>query len=157
MTSKLMKGLWAFCLMVGTATSALPADNNVGVLNCTVEGGIGLIIGSSKAMTCEFDPANGGSPQRYTGRVGKLGLDIGITGDSYIAWGVIASGQLEPGSLEGEYVGASGQATVGVGVGANALVGGSSSQITLQPLSVEGQTGLNVALGIAKMKLNFVE
>jgi hypothetical protein len=157
MTNKLMMGLWALCLMAGTANLALSADNNVGMLNCTVEGGIGLIIGSSKAMTCQFDPANGSGSQRYSGRVGKLGLDIGVTNKSYIAWAVIASGQLEPGSLEGEYVGASGQATVGVGVGANALVGGSNNQITLQPLSVEGQTGLNVALGIAKMKLNYAE
>jgi hypothetical protein len=158
MTNKLIVGLSALCMAfaVGTATSALSA-NNVGVLNCTVEGGIGLIVGSSKDMTCKFDPANGSASQRYAGHVGKLGLDIGFTNESYIAWQVIASGELMPGSLEGNYAGASAQATAGAGLGANVLVGGSNEQITLQPLSVQGQTGLNVALGIGTMELNFVE
>jgi hypothetical protein len=158
MTNKLTMGLSALCMVASGmyATSAHSAAN-VGVLSCTVEGGIGLILGSSKDMSCKFDPANGGKVQRYSGHVGKLGLDIGVTNESYITWQVIASGDLKPGSLEGSYAGASAQATAGVGLGANALVGGSDKQITLQPLSVQGQTGLNVALGIGTMKLNFVE
>ena len=36
-------------------------------------------------------------------------------------------------------------ATVGVGLGANVLVGGSGNSIALQPVSIEGTTGLNVA------------
>ncbi len=158
MTTKLIMGLSALGMVFSAvnATSALSAAN-VGTLNCTVEGGIGLILGSSKDMTCKFDPANGSGPQRYTGHVGKLGLDIGVTNESYITWQVIASGDLKPGSLEGNYAGASAEATVGVGLGANVLVGGSDKSITLQPLSVQGQTGLNVALGIGTMDLNFVE
>jgi hypothetical protein len=158
MTNKLTLGLSALCMVVSAvySTSAQSAAN-VGILSCTVEGGIGLILGSSKDMTCKFDPADGSEVQRYSGRVGKLGLDIGVTNESYITWQVIASGKLKPGSLEGSYGGASAQATAGVGLGANVLVGGSDKSITLQPVSVQGQTGLNVALGIGTMKLNFVE
>jgi hypothetical protein len=106
-------------------------------------------------MVCKFDPIDGSESQTYTGSVGKLGLDIGVTNESYITWQVIASGVLEPGSLEGNYVGASAQATAGVGLGANVLVGGSNDSIALQPLSVQGQTGLNIAVGIGTMKLNY--
>ena len=77
------------------------------------------------------------------------------TNESYISWQVIASGDLEPGSLAGNYVGGSAQATAGVGLGANVLVGGSNDSIALQPLSVQGQTGLNLAVGIGTMKLNY--
>jgi hypothetical protein len=158
MTNKLAIGLSAICIALSSATIASAQSGaNVGVLSCTVEGGIGLILGSSKDMTCNFDPTNGSESQQYVGNVGKLGLDIGVTNESYISWQVIASGNLEPGSLAGNYVGASAQATAGVGVGANVLVGGSNESITLQPLSVQGQTGLNLAVGIGTMKLSYAE
>lgn len=146
------------CISVVPSMSASAQSGaNVGVLSCTVEGGIGLILGSSKEMVCNFDPANGSEPHHYSGSVGKLGLDIGITNESYISWQVIASGDLASGSLAGSYVGASAQATAGVGLGANVLVGGSDESIALQPLSVQGQTGLNLAVGIGTMKLNYAE
>lgn len=158
MTNKLTMGLSALCMIFSALNATLAQSAaNVGVLNCTVEGGIGLILGSSKDMICNFDPANGSGSQRYSGHVGKLGIDIGVTNESYITWQVIASGDLKPGSLEGSYAGASAEATAGVGLGANALVGGSDKSITLQPLSVQGQTGLNIALGIGTMDLNFVD
>jgi hypothetical protein len=158
MTNKLAIGLSAICIALSSATIASAQSGaNVGVLSCTVEGGIGLILGSSKDMTCNFDPTDGSESQHYVGNVGKLGLDIGVTNESYISWQVIASGNLEPGSLAGNYVGASAQATAGVGVGANVLVGGSNESITLQPLSVQGQTGLNLAVGIGTMKLSYAE
>jgi hypothetical protein len=37
-----------------------------------------------------------------------------------------------------------------------ALIGGSSNHITLQPLSIEGMTGLNVAAGVAGLRLDYV-
>ena len=158
MTNKLAIGLSTICIAFSASVNALAQSGaNVGVLSCTVEGGIGLILGSSKDMKCTFDPADGSEPHHYSGSVGKLGLDIGVTNESYISWQVIASGKLEPGSLEGSYVGASAQATAGVGLGANVLVGGSDKSITLQPLSVQGQTGLNIAAGIGTMKLNYAE
>ncbi len=158
MRNSLAMGLSAMCFTLMSSMSASAQSGaNVGVLSCTVEGGIGLILGSSKEMVCNFDPTDGSEPHHYTGSVGKLGLDIGVTNESYISWQVIASGNLAPGSLAGSYVGASAQATAGVGLGANVLVGGSNESITLQPLSVQGQTGLNLAVGIGTMKLNYAE
>ena len=158
MKNSLAIGLSALgIVIVSTMGASAQSGANVGVLSCTVEGGIGLILGSSKEMECNFDPIDGSEPHYYTGSVGKLGLDIGITNESYISWQVIASGNLTPGSLAGNYVGASAQATAGVGLGANVLVGGSNESITLQPLSVQGQTGLNLAVGIGTMKLNYAE
>ena len=158
MKYSLLVGLSIMCVALAPSMSAWAQSGaNVGVLSCTVEGGLGLILGSSKEMVCNFDPTDGSEPHHYVGSVGKLGLDIGITNDSYITWQVIASGNLSPGSLAGNYVGASAQATAGVGLGANVLVGGSDESITLQPLSVQGQTGLNLAVGIGTMKLKYAE
>jgi hypothetical protein len=159
MTNKLTIGLSALCIAFSVSMNAASAQSggNVGLLNCTVEGGIGLIIGSSKDMICNFDPADGSDSQTYSGSVGKLGLDIGVTNESYISWQVIGSGKLNPGSLEGSYGGVSAEATVGAGLGANVLVGGSDKSIALQPISVQGQTGLNVAVGIGTMKLTYAE
>lgn len=124
-----------------------------GVLNCTVAGGTGFIFGSSKALTCTFQPVSG-PVETYDGRITKFGLDVGTTGVTKIAWGVLApAADVEPGALEGDYAGVSAEATVGAGVGANALVGGLDKSITLNPVSVQVQNGLNIAAGIASLKL----
>jgi len=138
-------------MLPGTALAA--SGINVGSLNCTVAGGIGLILGSSKAVKCNFTPTGGGTKQTYSGNIGKLGVDIGVTGKSYITWVVFAPGKLKAGALAGTYAGASAQATAVLGLGANVLVGGSKKSIALQPLSVQGQTGLNVAVGVASLTL----
>jgi Protein of unknown function (DUF992) len=136
--------------------AAAQARVEVGVLRCTVEGGVGLIIGSSKGMSCVF--RRRGADEFYTGRVSKIGLDIGITKRTVISWGVFATtANVPPASLAGVYGGLSAEATVGVGIGANALIGGSRKSIILQPLSVQGQTGLNIAAGIAGMRLRASE
>ena len=148
----------ALCLALPLLAAVPAAANsgvNVGGLSCTVNGGVGFIIGSSKSMKCRFNPAGGGATQYYSGNVGKFGLDIGITGKSYISWLVFAPGKVKPGALAGTYAGVSAQATVGVGLGANVLVGGFKKSIALQPLSVQGQSGLNLAAGFASMTLKF--
>ena len=138
----------------GLATTAQAAGIEVGTLNCKVEGGVGLIIGSSKGLSCVFRPAGGGGAHRYVGSVDKLGVDIGWTNESRIIWTVFAATTDIPyGALAGKYGGASAEATVGIGVGANALVGGLQNSFTLQPVSVQGQTGLNVAGGLARITL----
>jgi len=126
---------------------------NIGTLSCTVDGGLGLILGSSKEMECEFAPTGDGEVQTYLGTIDKLGVDIGITGESYMKWLVFAPGKLNAGALEGSYSGVSAQASVGLGLGANVLVGGSDTSIALQPFSVEGNTGLNVAAGLTRIDL----
>ncbi len=139
----------------GAVPSQAASGVKIGSLNCTVAGGIGLILGSSKGMNCIFHPVRG-EPEDYTGSVTKLGIDIGITGTTYIAWAVFAPGNLRPGALEGSYSGASAEASIGLGLGANVLVGGSRRSVALQPLSVQGQTGLNIAAGIARMDLDYI-
>jgi len=126
----------------------------VGTLTCNVAGGFGFVIGSSRAITCTFaGPA--GHYEHYTGRISKFGVDIGYLRGGILVWTVFAptAGTLAPGALAGSYAGGTASATVGVGVGANALVGGSNRSFTLQPLSIEGNRGLNVAAGIAAMTL----
>ncbi len=142
--------------MVGNCTPALAQGNaRVGTLTCNVAGGWGFVFGSSKAVRCNFAPA-GGRPEHYAGSINKFGVDIGYTQGGVLIWGVFApSSGLAPGALSGNYVGATGSATVGVGAGANVLVGGSNRTISLQPVSIEGNTGLNVAAGVASMSLRY--
>lgn len=143
--------------VVGAQTVATHAADGieVGTLNCKVAGGVGLIIGSSKKMSCTFHPAGNGPSQHYTGSIDKLGVDIGFTNKTRIIWTVFAATNDVPhGALAGTYGGATAEATAGVGVGANVLVGGLRDSFTLQPVSVQGQTGLNIAGGLAKVTLH---
>jgi len=129
---------------------------NVGSLSCNVAGGVGFVFGSSKDLSCLFTRTDG-KAERYTGTIKKFGVDIGFTKEAQIVWLVFAPGNVASGAISGSYGGASASATVGVGVGANVLLGGSNSQITLQPVSVEGSVGLNVAAGIGAVELNYVK
>jgi hypothetical protein len=127
----------------------------VGTLSCQVASGWGFVFGSSKALHCTFAPAPGRA-EFYTGTINKFGVDIGYTQGGVLVWAVFApSANIGPGALSGNYVGATGSATVGVGAGANVLVGGSNSTISLQPVSFEGNTGLNVAAGIGSISLRY--
>ena len=127
----------------------------IGVLSCGIGGGIGYIIGSSKPIDCVFQPAGGARPEHYSGTISKLGIDIGFTSQSVVVWAVFAPGPTKRGALKGGYGGASAEATVIAGLGANVLVGGFSKDINLQPLSVQAQTGLNIAAGIAGLRLRY--
>jgi len=141
-------------LMAASAADAAPHGVRVGDLTCNVASGWGFIFGSSKDLHCTFRPS-GHSREHYTGSISKFGVDIGYTEGGVLVWGVFApTSDLRKGSLEGDYVGASAQASVGVGVGANALTGGFDKSIALQPLSVEGSKGLNVAAGIGSITLH---
>lgn len=124
-----------------------------GVLNCDVEGGIGLIVTSQKEVACSFRNSRG-QIDVYTGVIRKFGLDIGGTTQGKIVWSVFApSGGVPRGALAGSYVGATGEATIGAGLGANVLLGGSNRTVALQPVSLSGQAGLNLAVGIADLEL----
>jgi hypothetical protein len=126
----------------------------VGGLSCTIQPGIGLT--SRKGIDCTFSPAGGGPLERYSGSISKVGLDIGITARTVVGWVVFAPGRLKPGSLAGSYGGGSAEATLGLGLGANVLIGGSNKSLALQPISVQGQAGLNIAVGIAGLQLEYV-
>ena len=126
---------------------------NVGNLTCNVSSGWGFVFGSSRALNCTFAGA-GGRYEYYVGNIMKFGVDIGYTQGGVLIWTVIApAANLVPGSLAGSYAGGTASATVGVGVGAHALVGGSNNTIALPPLSLEGNSGLNVAAGIGAINL----
>jgi hypothetical protein len=125
----------------------------VGTLTCNVAGGWGFVFGSSRALNCTY-AGPGGHYERYVGNISKFGVDIGFTQGGVLIWTVIApTNSLARGALAGVYGGGTASATVGVGVGANALVGGSNNSISLQPLSLEGNQGLNVAAGVASIRL----
>jgi hypothetical protein len=136
--------------------AAQPARVAAGSLSCDVSAGFGVIVGSRKTVNCTFAPAQPGPVEYYTGTITKVGFDLGVTTAGVIVWLVYAPTERPAGALQGNYVGATGEATVGVGLGANVLVGGSNRTVALQPVSVQGQQGLNVAGGIAELALQFV-
>ena len=139
-------------LGLASAANAAPAGVRVGDLTCNVASGWGFVFGSSKDLHCTY--RGNGHREHYTGSISKFGVDIGYTEGGVLVWGVFApTSDMRQGALEGNYVGASAQANVGIGVGANALIGGLDKSISLQPLSVEGSKGLNVAAGIGSISL----
>jgi len=149
-------GALAFAALMASnvAASAQQAQLVAGTLTCHGRGSIGLILGSRQHLTCEYVPQGDAPHQRYDARITRLGLDIGVKGASVLVWTVLGSSSALPaGALAGRFAGVSANASVGVGGGANALVGGNANSVILQPLSVQGQTGLNVAAGIAGLTL----
>ncbi len=147
----LVAGALAFA---GTADAA-PHGIKVGELTCNVASGWGFVFGSSKDLHCTFHGNRAHGGEHYTGAVSKFGVDIGYTEGGVLVWGVFApSSDIRPGALEGDYAGATASATIGVGLGANVLVGGLDKSIALQPVSVEGNKGLNVAAGIGAISLH---
>jgi hypothetical protein len=146
-----------FTAIVGIAALAAPASAQsavkVGTLSCNVASGFGFIFGSSKAINCTYSGV-GGQYEHYVGSITKFGADIGYTSGGVIVWTVVAPvAAMRPGALAGNYGGVTASATFGVGLGANVLIGGANNTIALQPLSIEGNTGLNVAAGIGGITL----
>ena len=133
--------------------SAQANRTKAGTLTCDISGGIGLIIASKKDVTCMFTPSQPGPREVYVGSISKFGLDLGATAGGEMVWAVYAPTNRKFGALSGNYGGATAEATVGAGLGANVLVGGSDRAIALQPVSVQGQAGLNVAAGVAELRL----
>ena len=148
----------AFAAGLSLALSAAIAQQpmqrvRVGILECRGGASVGFIVGSVTNLGCVLR-ADGMPEDRYVATIRKVGVDLGITQESALAWGVYAPvARLGPGDLSGDYVGAQGSATLGVGVGGNVLVGGSNNSIALQPLSVQGQVGVSVAAGLESLEL----
>jgi hypothetical protein len=125
----------------------------IGILECRGGASVGFIVGSVTNLGCVLR-TEGMPEDRYVATVRKVGLDLGITQESALAWGVFAPvARLGPGDLSGNYAGAQGSAAIGVGAGGNVLVGGSNNSIALQPLSVQGQVGLSIAAGLESLEL----
>jgi hypothetical protein len=149
---KLAVSLLAFGLLAVPAK----ADNGakLGMLVCDVSGSVGLILGGTESAICNFQGPNG--LENYKGRITQVGLDIGVTTGAIMTWAVFAPGTVNRGALAGTYAGATADAAFAVGLGANVLVGGSGKSIALQPVSIEGETGVNIAAGLATFKLEYV-
>jgi hypothetical protein len=134
---------------------AEPIGMTAGLLNCNVSSGWGLILGSSRGMSCVYTPTSG-APQHYLGSIKKFGVDIGYLSGATIVWAVAApTSGFSPGALAGDYIGATGSASIGAGVGVNVLFGGFQRSVALQPVSLEGNQGLDVAGGIADVTLAY--
>lgn len=142
-------------LVAASVPASAGAGINVGTLTCDVDPGVGYLIGSNKDVICVY--RGNGKTEHYVGSISKLGLDLGVTGNQTIVWAVFAPGSLGKGALSGNYFGASAEATVAIGVGVNALVGGMKKSVTLQPVSVSGQTGLSATLAGASLNLHAVK
>ena len=143
----------AIVLAIASGAPAAAQGIKAGVLTCDVSAGLGFIIGSKKQISCAFAPEGPGRREDYDGTITKFGLDLGVTTGGVMVWAVFTNTVAGPGFLAGDYVGASGEATLAAGVGANVLIGGSNRTVTLQPLSVSGQIGLNLAVGVASIHL----
>lgn len=144
----------AFAVVFLVPDFAQAQSIRTGGLTCDTGPRVGLIVGSRQNLRCVFRSNTSGQVYNYTGRIGRIGLDVGVTGGGRLFWAVFApTSRVRRGSLVGTFVGASGNAALGVGLGANVLIGGSNRTISLQPLSVEGQFGLNLALGVSRLTL----
>jgi len=143
--------------LAGPAAAQAPTWTQSGMLTCKLNPSIGFIIVGHQSMECRFVPSTPGPAQIYEGALNTVGIDIGVVGGGAMAWGVLApTAGVPQGALAGAYVGASGDVALGLGVGANVLVGGSGRSFALQPLSVEGSVAINVTLGLSALQLRWV-
>ena len=153
LTSAVAIAATLFTAAAGVADAQQPARVRVGVLECRGGASIGFIVGSVTNLGCVLR-VEGLPEDRYVATIRKVGVDLGITEETALGWAVYAPvARLGPGDLAGDYAGAQGSASVGVGLGGNVLVGGSNNSIALQPLSVQGQVGLNIAAGLESLEL----
>lgn len=141
--------------LVATPAAAQQAQRvQVGTLECTGSKSVSFIIGSKRTLDCHFVTPKG-KRYAYEGTIRRWGLDVGVTGRNALVWAVFApTRKVDSSDLNGKYVGVSGSVALGVGVAGNALLGGSRNSIALQPFSVEGQTGVNLALGVGDLTLH---
>jgi len=146
-------GLLAAVTVSGMPASAQELHVKAGFLTCHTSSGWGFVFGSSRLLACEYS-SGAGAGEDYTGSITKFGVDIGYLKSAVGIWAVFApTASLAPGSLAGNYAGVTASAAYGIGGGANVLVGGSGNHIMLQPVSIEGDSGLNVAAGIAAVEI----
>ncbi|HET7911475.1 MAG TPA: DUF992 domain-containing protein [Pseudolabrys sp.] len=155
--TRFMSVLAAFVLAVLVAPASAQSGKpwtQVGMLTCKLNPSIGFVIAGHQSMECRYVPNTGTQPQAYQGALNMVGINIGISAGGILNWAVLApTDGIPAGALAGEYVGASGDVGIGVGVGANVLLGGSGRTLALQPVSVEGSVAANVALGVSALKL----
>jgi hypothetical protein len=158
-----LRGIAAALIAAATLTAAAitPVDAQarrvqVGTLACSISAGVGVLVGSQRNVACNFQPDNG-PPEAYTGTMTRVGVDVGFTTGGAMVWGVFTDTSRYTGMLTGTYAGATAEATIAAGLGANVLIGGSNHSVALQPLSVQGQVGLNIAAGVGALDLHYAQ
>lgn len=134
------------------AAEAQPVQ--VGTLTCSLSSSVGLVVGSQRNVNCIFRSGSNEPEEAYTGMLTRIGVDVGVTSGGVIIWAVFAGTNRYAGMLTGNYVGATAEASVAAGLGANVLIGGSNQTVALQPLSVQGQVGLNIGAGVGSLELH---
>ncbi len=133
-------------------------STKAGLLTCNTGPSVGFVVGGRQNLACQFMPLGPYPPENYTGEITTIGLDIGKNSGGALIWAVFMPTRgAQYGSLAGKYGGVTGDISLGIGAGANLLVGGSDRSITLQPFSVEGNTGINLAVGVSGLDLRLVE
>lgn len=143
----------AAAAVLALATPASADNLQVGVLQCDVSKGTSLFVEQKQSMRCVFKRTDG-TTESYGGRIKEYGLSLGNPGPAHLVWGVFAPAKGMPaGALAGGYGGVTAGASLGVGMGANVLVGGLKRSFTLQPISMDGMQGTNLALGVASVSL----
>src|ERR1700737_3622971 len=144
----------AALVLFSAVPAAAQSGTKVGLLSCTMGPSVGLIVGSRQHLQCRFTPDTGGAPEHYSGTITRVGLDVGIRAGGGMGWAVFAPPPALPhGGVRGNFAGASGDVSLGLGAGGKLLVGGSHKTISLQPLALQGQVGVNLALGVAGLAL----
>ena len=161
MRNRLTENLTLIAILLAVAAWPAPARAfdapapgvKAGFLVCQESPGWGLVLGSSRDIACNYTPAPG-VHEHYTGRINRVGADIGYISSGKLLWEVVApTSDVRRGDLDGSYAGLTAGATVGIGANVNAMIGGFHESIVLQPISVEGNNGLDVAAGIMSMTL----
>jgi hypothetical protein len=146
-------GIAIAALVASFASANAQQPVPAGILECQGGQNVGFVVGSVTTLECVFR-SEGRRPEAYNATVRRIGVDLGFTQQTQFSWAVSApNAALAPGELAGSYGGVGANASVGVGFGGNFLVGGPGNAYGLQPVSVQGQTGLNVAAGIAGIDL----
>lgn len=148
--------IWTvICLLsAGNVAWAQNAKIKLGTLTCKSEGAVGLVLGSQEKLECALTPADGSDVRHYDGTITRIGLDIGVRGESVLVWTVLGSTtETSYENLGGEFAGVSADVAAGIGVGANVLVGGNQKSVVLQPVSVKGGTGIALAAGVSGFSL----
>lgn len=152
--SLLIASICASAAMCSVTAPARAEPFRVGRLICTSSPRVGLVLGSAQELRCVFAAMRPPRQYVYEGRIRRVGIDLGVTSAGSLSWAVLArNSRIGPGTLRGNYVGASGNVAVGPGLGANVLIGGSRRTIMLQPLSIERSIGLNLAAGVTNLTL----
>lgn len=146
--------LAAAAILLAATIPAWSVNAQVGILQCDTSIGIGEILARKQTMTCVFTRSDG-TVENYTGTIHQYGIELGELKEAHLVWAVV-SGSLaeENGLLSGKYDGVHAEVAAGFGLGADILVGGTEKAFALQPLAVEGQTGINIAAGVEQVELS---